>query len=209
MRKRYSLSKRAEVIADAVVTGAESTAIAHGLDVRTVRAWLATSGKAPAAEVNPEGWRSLMDLALSKVNVALVGGHVRPKDAAVIAAIASRNIREPAPPAEPRTPEDEAYDAFVTELEARYPEPHLEHLALVALIRCPEPPADRWAYLESLGDLEAWDAQRRIDDHARLDAQLAANRSAAEAAQVAALDAETQALVAAAEAWLEAANDAA
>jgi hypothetical protein len=77
--------------------GAEAAAESLGIDPRTVRKWSAQAGGRPELDGSAEGWQRLLDLAQSKVAVALATDKVRPKDAAVIAAIAERNLRRPAP----------------------------------------------------------------------------------------------------------------
>jgi hypothetical protein len=219
MRIAYTAAQKAEAVALATVIGAEGAATELGMDVRTVRGWAGRAGKAPELAAPTGGWQNLLDLAMAKVASALAGNKVRPKDAAVIAGIASRNVRE-RPPEAPQTEDDIARDAWTAELDRRYPDRNLACLALMALIRrhdehgcpmpendrepepCREPLDDEWAYLESLGDLREWHERVMTDDHAAMERQLEANRKAARAYQTKVLDAEMVALVEAAEAFL-------
>jgi hypothetical protein len=79
------------------VAGAEAAGQSLGIDPRTIRRWAAQAGDAPELDGSAEGWQRLLDLAQSRVAVALTADKVRPKDAAVIAGIAERNLRRPAP----------------------------------------------------------------------------------------------------------------
>ena len=74
---------------------------------------------------------------------------------------------------------------------------------------CPAPLDNMWTWLESIAPIDEWLQRRSEADHQRMEDQLEANRQAAEASRLAALDAETQALLAAAEAWLRESSDAA
>jgi hypothetical protein len=214
VRKAYTVTQKAEAIALAVTAGAEYAAEQLGMDVRTVRVWAARAGKAPELAAPETGWRGVLDLAMARVSTALAGNSVRPKDAAVIAAIASRNIRDKPPEPEPPTEAQTYWDEFLAAVQERWP--GQVDLAMVALIKRYDGLGEQdttygedWAYLESLGDLEEWRERDRQEERARMEAQLELNRQATSAAQLAALDAETRDLVAAAEAWLEATNDAA
>lgn len=214
----YSTAQKAEAVALATVIGSEAAGQQLGITPRAIRGWAERAGKTPADSVSTSSWQSLLDLAMARVGSALAGGTVRPKDAAVIAGIAARNIREPKPE-EPRTPEQDAYDAFVAELEARYPDPDQEHLAVVALLRhhhghgcmaddqgnyppCPDPIPDAWAYLESLGDLEAWRAAADARQRAAMDHWQRRRQEVRAEWEQRSLDDETRALLAAAEAYL-------
>jgi hypothetical protein len=68
--------------------------VSLGIDPRTVRKWSAQAGDRPELDGSAEGWQRLLDLAQSRVVAALAADKVRPKDAAVIAAIAERNLRD-------------------------------------------------------------------------------------------------------------------
>ncbi|MFL5686601.1 MAG: transposase [Chloroflexota bacterium] len=93
-RKRYTAAQKAEAVALARVSGAGHAAEQLGIDVRTIRAWVGAAGDPPELDGTAAGWQQLLDLAHSQVVSALTGGKVRPKDAAVIAAISERNLRE-------------------------------------------------------------------------------------------------------------------
>src|SRR5262245_60102209 len=119
MRKQYTPQQRAEIVALAVVAGAETAATKHGADVRSVRKWMVAAGHTPASLVEPAGWRQLLDLAQAQVAGALAAGNVRAKDAAVIAAIAERNLRQLDDPerrqAEPQEPWTHRFDRWCDE----------------------------------------------------------------------------------------------
>lgn len=108
MRKAYTAAQKAEAIALGVVMGAEGAAESLGMDPRTVRKWMAKAGKAPEIEAPETGWRSLLELAQAKVTTALTSGKVSPVQAATIAGIAARNIREPKAP----SPDEATGEAF-------------------------------------------------------------------------------------------------
>jgi transposase-like protein len=207
--RHYDDDFKLRVVAIASVRGLAAACKQFGLNHETVRAWQAERSDDHALQL-------AYDLALSELTVDIAEGKNRHKLSTHVGILRDKLERYRRPKVEPRTAEEDEYDAFVAEVEARYPDRHQEHLALVALVRyhhahrcpddgpCPEPLPDIWAYVDSLGNLEAWDAQWRIDDHARLEKQLEANRKAAEAAQIAALDADVRATLDAAEAWLKA-----
>ena len=92
-RKRYTPAQQAEAVAIARSAGAKYAAEHLGMDVRTVRSYLDAAGDPPELDGTASGWKQLIDLAQSQVVAALTSGKVRPKDAAVIAAIAERNLR--------------------------------------------------------------------------------------------------------------------
>ena len=93
-RIAYTTAQKQEAVALARVAGVEAAAQSLGIDRRTVRKWSDQAGDRPELDGSAEGWQRLLDLAQSKVAVALSNGTVRPKDAAVIAAIAERNLRQ-------------------------------------------------------------------------------------------------------------------
>jgi hypothetical protein len=64
-----------------------------GCDIRYVRKLLDAAGDAPEVAGTIDQWRQVADVAHATVMGALTSGKVRPKDAAVIAAVAERNIR--------------------------------------------------------------------------------------------------------------------
>lgn len=227
--KAYTREQKAEAVALAHVMGYEPAANQLGIDPRTVLRWMRAAGKAPHLDAPAAGWQQLMELAQAKVAKALASGKVTPVQAATIAGIASRNaVREPNETPAPKAEADQWIDQLEAELEARGLN---VDLAIVALIsrhqdhgcrvgwddksypECPEPPTtieDDLAYVLSLGDLSEWWERRAREKHEDLVRQLETNRQIAEAAKRRSLDAETEALVAAAEAFLaEGAGDAA
>ncbi len=70
------------------------------MQAQTVRNWMAKAGRTPADAISSADWAQLGEMARAQVQAALLSGRVRPKDAAVIAAIADRNAAkvEDAPP---------------------------------------------------------------------------------------------------------------
>lgn len=202
MRKAYSPAQIAEAVSLATIVGAEAAARQLGIDPRTIRGWMERAGKAPADALTSPDWQQLGDLARSQVAASLASGKVRPKDAAVIAAIASRNAAKPPTELDPETDEDEQFWAALVEQFGDH-----AHLALIASIRRmeDEPDADAkavWEWVTSIPDLPAWREERMRADHDRMEAQLELNRQAAAAFTQRALDSETEALIAQAEAYL-------
>ena len=80
-----------QAVALGAVVGSEDAAKRLGLDPRTVRTWMGKAGRAPADAITSPDWATLGELARTQVQADLVSGKVKPKDAAVIAAIADRN----------------------------------------------------------------------------------------------------------------------
>jgi transposase-like protein len=217
--KAYSFAFKAEAIALGRVLGAEVASAQLGIGGReTLRRWMEAAGDPPELQGAPGQWQRLFDLAQARAEAVLASGKLSVVQLATVMGIAQRNIREPK--VEPRNEAEDAYDAFVSEIEARYPDPHQEHLALVVLIRyhqdhgcrsnddgtypnpCPEPLDNIWTYLDGLGDLEDWLEVRDAWEDAARERQLERIRQVREEARLAALDAETRGLVEAAEAWL-------
>jgi hypothetical protein len=206
----YTLQQKAEAVALASVLGAEGASEQLGIDVRTVRSWAAKAGKGPELAVPTSAWQKLLDLAMARVGSALSTGNVRPKDAAVIAGIAQRNVREPEEPPEPPTAVESWGDDLEAALDAKYGDD--ADLAMMALLDAPDDvdwTADPLGYLATLGDLREWRDRHDAAVRAQWQAQLIVNQQAAEQARLDALDAETRSLVEAAERWLESTNDAA
>lgn len=204
MRIAYSLAQKAEAIALATVIGAEAAAERLHIDPRTVRKWAARAGRAPADAITPTDWAQLGDLARAQVASDLASGKVRTRDAAVIAGIASRNVRDPKPEPEPPDEAEQLVDLWLSEVDVLFP--GQAGLALIALLDGSTEDDPRWddplAYLASLGDLEAWRHRRSAERHAAMERQLELNRLSREAAVQKSMDDETRALVAAAEAFL-------
>ena len=113
------------------VAGADAAAQSLGIDPRTVRKWSDQAGNRPELDGSAEGWQRLLDLAQSKVAVALASDKVRPKDAAVIAAIAERNLRQLADRSEKREPEPREpwTDRFDRWCDTTYPSGRLAEIA--------------------------------------------------------------------------------
>jgi hypothetical protein len=129
-RVSYSGAQKREAVALARAAGAEYAAESLGVDPRTVRKWLEAAGDPPELDGTAAGWTQLLDLAQSQVATALASGKVRPKDAAVIAAIAERNLRQLAD-REKRKPEpqDPWADRFDRWCDETYPSRRLAEMA--------------------------------------------------------------------------------
>lgn len=211
MPRKYSLETRAEAVALAAVAGVEAAADSMGIDRRTVRTWCEQAGHAPELVAEPDAWKRLHDLAIAKVTGDLASGKMRPRDMAVVAAIAKRNLTKPAE--RPVAPTD--VESWADQLEARlhltYGNSRFEEIAIIALLvawdggdmASPSPSVqEAMAYVKGLGDLDRW--LKRRDNHRReaVAVQIAANREVAAAATRAMLGAETAALLPAAEAYL-------
>jgi hypothetical protein len=130
-RVAYSGEQRREAVALGRVAGAEAAARTLGIDPRTIRRWSEQAGDRAELDGTAEGWQRFLDLAQSKVAVALSSGKVRPKDAAVIAAIAERNLRQLADRserrvAEPQEPWTVRFDRWC---DQTYPSRHLADIA--------------------------------------------------------------------------------
>ena len=130
-RIAYTTAQKREAVALARVAGVEAAAQSLGIDRRTVRRWSDQAGDRPELDGSAEGWQRLLDLAQSKVAVALASGKVRPKDAAVIAAIAERNLRQLADRSEKRQagPQEPWTDRFDRWCDATYPSGRLAEIA--------------------------------------------------------------------------------
>jgi hypothetical protein len=215
--KAYSLTFRRQAVALGRVMGAEAASAQLGIGGReTLRRWMEAAGDPPELQGTQAQWRAQFDLAHAQTMSKLASGKLSAVATATIKAIADRNLREPAPPPEPRTPAEEWADDIEAKIRALDPdERHDLSWYLIAMLDehrrhgdrpdqdCVIPDFDHVTFLEGLGDPEAYMTRRRAEDEAAQAAQLAANRQASQRAQMAALDAETQALVAAAEAWLQ------
>jgi hypothetical protein len=219
-RIAYTNQQKAEAVALAVVVGVEHAADQLRIDRRTVRGWLEQAGKAPELAAPATGWEQLLALAQAKVAAALASGKVTPIQAATIAGISARNIRD-RPPDEPAPTDVERHvDGVMARLDELY-RPDGADIALSAIIEetdrviaaldaGAEPesdePFDELAFVASLiehhGSLQEWRKWEMADDHRRTEEQLEANRLARIKSTTPRLDDETRALVAAAEAEL-------
>jgi hypothetical protein len=256
MRKAYTLQQKAEAIALAAIVGSEAAAEQLGMDPRSVRKWASQAGRAPELSAKPDQWSRLHDLAMARVTSDLASGRMKPRDVAVVAAIARRNLSKPERPADARRPIDilgdlrqAAWDVwpsgeaatfwatFNAWMDESVPEDHwsiagrliiapfsLEwhHLRehrfgqpydprdpeLWAVVETPSPTtADDlllWAIrrVESHGDLGEWEAATEAEEQRHREEMAEKGRQTALAYQQRALDAETQRLIEAAEAWL-------
>ena len=130
VRKSVTNAQRQDAVALAAVVGIEAAASQLGWDRRTVRSWCEKAGKRPELDGSAAGWTQLLDLAQSQVATALASGKVRPKDAAVIAAIAERNLRQLVD-REKRTPEPQEpwADRFDRWCDETYPSRRLAEIA--------------------------------------------------------------------------------
>jgi hypothetical protein len=193
----------AEAVALGSIVGAEAASKQLGIGPSAIRRWMARAGKTPADAIASADWAQLGEMARAQVASALLAGKVRPKDAAVIAAMPDRNLAKPEPVAEPVTPEDTWGD----DIEAALLKHHKGHaaIAMVALIEWFErlvthDPAgaaptipECLAYLQGLGDLTKWHDARAAADHEAMLVQLEKNRQAAAEWTRKSLDAETHA----------------
>src|SRR5262245_12254953 len=117
--KRHSSESKAEAVALAAIVGADAAAEQLGLGAPRIRAWSCAAGRTPADAIESADRKAPGELARAQVAKNLAAGKVRPKDAAVIAAIAQRNsekVKEP----EPADPEKAAADQVVAWLMERY-----------------------------------------------------------------------------------------
>src|SRR5690242_6203278 len=97
MRRAVTPAQKAEAIALATVIGAEAAAKQLGWYPRSVRKWTVAAGRAPADKITSSDWQALGDLARSQVASKLASGKMSAREAAIIAGIASRNIRDTPP----------------------------------------------------------------------------------------------------------------
>lgn len=204
MRKPYSPAYIAETVALAVIIGADETARRRNIDVRTVRGWCAKAGKAPSDAIASPQWRELGELARSGVAADLAAGKLTAVQKATIAGIAERNARELPRPVEPDK------DEYIAALREQFGE-HVD-LALIASIyrledlgygnddAVPDDVArEVWEWVAAIPELPAWHIEQQERIRQRYLAQLEANQRAREAEQRAGVDA----VLAAAEAYLQ------
>lgn len=188
-RVTYSEAQRREAVALARVIGADAASKSLGIGGKdTVRRWLADAGDAPALRGSADGWTKLLDVAQAKALADLVGGKLSAVQAATIAAISERNLRDIAK-AESKPVETESWSTrFDRWCAERYADRHLRelarhvpaavlHVALEATRNDP-PDATQWVdetdaehdersfvwscqAVELAGDLEAFDAEFR------------------------------------------------
>jgi hypothetical protein len=151
---------------------------------------------------------------MAKVTNDLVSGKMRPRDVAVVAAIAKRNLSKPDPVAAPPTDVEQWGDELERRLEERYGDQAdlALHVALQWLEqgdRDLEDPTiadlsvdELMAHLDSLGDLLEWRTRHDAERTAAWQAQLERNKVVAEQARLAVLTEEDRLLLEAAEQWL-------
>ena len=131
--RAFTVKQKSEAIALATIIGAEAAGQQLGILPRTIRGWADRAGKAPADAINHTDWRSLGEAARSVVAANLAGGFVRAKDAAVIAAIATRNEAKPEPVAEPPTEVELWAEAMEEAMTQLYPGVDLDLIIVVLL----------------------------------------------------------------------------
>jgi hypothetical protein len=131
VRKAVTPAQKREAVALAAIVGIEAAAEQLGWDRRTVRKWSEAAGHPPELDGTATGWRELLDLAQSQVATALASGKVRPKDVAVIAAIAERNLRQLADRSDEREtePQETWADRFDRWCDETYPSRHPAEIA--------------------------------------------------------------------------------
>lgn len=186
---KYPLAIRAEAIALAAIVGVEPAAEAMGIDKRSVRTWTEQAGRAPELVAKPDEWKRLHDLAIAKVTSDLASGKMRPRDVAVVAAIAKRNLTKPDPMVAKQTDVEAWSDELSARLDKTY-DPDDVPIAFAAVVewlesRDPdtEGPSvdDVLSHVQSLGDLDEWWERRHIETTLRYQAQLAKNEAVAAA----------------------------
>lgn len=165
--KAYTPQEKLRIVAWALFRGAPDAAQHFGVDIATVRKWV-------AEQPDDDHLRVASDLALSELAGDILDGkqrHKLPTAAGILADKAARYYRAKEP--EPKkSPEDDALDALMTAINERYGD--LADLAIPALLD--------WAratgaasikvpaaldYLASLGPLDEWwvaREQRRHDE---------------------------------------------
>lgn len=181
MRKAVTPAQKHEAVSLAAVIGAEAAAKQLGWDPRSIRKWSGQAGKAPADAIAPADWKTLGELARSKVAAMLTTGKLSIRDAATVAGIASRNEREVPPEPEP----DETHewlDALRAALAARYgadvaedrADELLDELVIDSLRWLHDAPGDADQYAEDPvalvaalpPDWDAWRAEREAKNQA-------------------------------------------
>jgi transposase-like protein len=188
--RSYSHEFRARAVALARVIGAEAASKQLGIGGRdTVRRWMAAAGDPPELQGTAEGWQTVLTVAQSQVIDDLANGKVRAKDAAVIAAIADRNLEKVRSRPEPEP--DDANDLLGAWIIDHYP-PHQRVIAarvvdaaledesrrLDAILAGPdadmpdpgpEPDFLEWAQerITAVGDLDAWQVRYEAAEEAK------------------------------------------
>lgn len=179
--RHYTEPQKLEAVALARTVGADIAADQLGIDVKTVRRWLAKAGDAPELGADPGTWRALMDLAIARAASAVAGGKLTAVQVATIAGIAARNAqRDPKP--EPVREPTEA-EVFVDTLEAYAAGRGWEaDRALMLMVRQLDldETADLVAVMDAQHDLDAWSADIDAANDRRL-AEIEVLRDAAAA----------------------------
>lgn len=138
-RVTYSDAQRREAVALARVIGAEAASKQLGIGGKdTVRGWMLAAGDPPELQGSAEGWSRLLDLAQSKAEADLASGKLSAVQAASIAGIAERNLREIA-----KSKPEQAATSAVVAREGFY-----DWLVDTLTI----PPPDDWPAVESAVD---------------------------------------------------------
>jgi transposase-like protein len=109
-RVAYSREQKHEAIALGRTMGAEAAAEQLHILPRTIRKWMEAAGDPPELAGNASVWQRHFDLASARVERFLTTGKVTAVQAATIAAIAARNMRDAKPAGE--TPAVNAQETF-------------------------------------------------------------------------------------------------
>jgi hypothetical protein len=207
--KGYTTVAKHEAIVLGSIIGADAAGLRLKIDPRTIRSWMTRAGRTPADAISAADWSGLGELARAQVASDLASGKVTTIQAATIAGIASRNVREAPPHAEPLTSAEQWADDLEAALVKAYGK--LATIAMVAVIvwmESGDPEGEAasvpavMAHVASLDDLHEWRRARCEQETRETAEQLARNRVVAEEWQRKALDAETQAILDEAERWL-------
>lgn len=210
-RVAYSRERMAEAVALGQVIGADAAAAQLGMGAKAIRVWSAKAGKGPEMVLEPDAWKRLLDLAIAKVTSAVASGKMRPRDMAVVAGIATRNLARASEPVAPPSEVETVADALIAAMETDYPgtNPSLPLVLLVhaSYLSGDEVMDDPIAVLNELlathGSFEAAREWMHAEDHRRMVAQLARNRQIARDWLLKPLDPAARAILAAGEAFLE------
>jgi hypothetical protein len=96
-RVGYSKQQMAQAVSLGAIIGADAASKQLGMQARSIRNWMARAGATPADAIASADWAALGAMARAQVSADLLAGKVRPKDAAIIGAIADRNAAKPEP----------------------------------------------------------------------------------------------------------------
>jgi len=221
----YTVHQKAEAVALAAIVGADQAGKTLGIQSRSIRRWGLLASTAPADALPAHDWKTLGALARARVAHDLASGKMTTVASATVAAIAQRNEIAAPPPAPPPTRVEQWGDEVEAALDEKYgPDGDLALLAAMDFLATldtvdgahlidqpeavgagrplPVPSIPELVALDGIGDLHEWRRARQAASVEAMHRQLKANRAQAEASISAMLDAETRALIEAAERWL-------